>query len=388
MNASAFIARKLHFSGKIVMTSIAISFLVMIIAVSVSAGFRREIRSGVASVCGDIQLTSTSMNYLSEDDPINANPSFQGAIDSVAGVCGTIPVVYRAGIVKSGENIHGVLFKGLPERSDTTALGVSIPSRLAEILSLKEGDPMLTYFVGERMKVRKFKVTEIYPSILDSNENLIVYASIEDMRRLNGWTSEDASALEITLSDEYRSAKAMSEKNSEIGYLTIVRAQTGDDALVATSVIQKFPQLFDWLNLIDYNVFFILILMTIVAGFNMISGLLIMLFRNISTIGILKSMGMTDRAIAQVFLRVSSRLVAVGMAIGNGVALLFCFIQGSTHLLKLNPENYFVSFVPVAVNVPKILVADAASFVVIMLLLLLPCLFISKVDPAKTVRAQ
>ena len=157
---------------------------------------------------------------------------------------------------------------------------------------------------------------------------------------------------------------------------------------MATSVMRLYPQIFDWLTLIDFNVVFILLLMTVVAGFNMISGLLIMLFRHISTIGTLKSMGMTDRSIAKVFLRVAARTVLTGMAWGNGLALLFCAVQGTTHLLKLNPVNYFISFVPVHVNLPRILVADVLSFAVILLLLLIPCLFISKVDPARTVRAQ
>ena len=128
--------------------------------------------------------------------------------------------------------------------------------------------------------------------------------------------------------------------------------------------------------------------MTIVAGFNMISSLLILLFRNVSTIGILKTLGMGDRAIARVFLRVGARTVAIGMAAGNLLALLFCLVQGTTHWIKLNPENYFVSFVPVQVNLPAILLADAAAFAGILLLLLIPTLFISRVDPAKTVKAD
>ena len=140
--------------------------------------------------------------------------------------------------------------------------------------------------------------------------------------------------------------------------------------------------------MIDFNVMIILILMTIVAGFNMISGLLILLFRNISTIGTLKSLGMTDRNISEVFLRASAVVVLKGMLIGNAVALLFCFIQGNTHFIPLNPENYFLSYVPVSVNVPWIIAADVISFIVIMLLLLIPCLFVSRVDPAKTVRAH
>ena len=128
--------------------------------------------------------------------------------------------------------------------------------------------------------------------------------------------------------------------------------------------------------------------MTVVAGFNMISGLLILLFENISTIGILKSMGMTDKAISKVFLAASARLVAIGMVIGNVSATLICIIQKTTHILKLNPENYYVSFVPVNIDLLQILMADTLSFVAIMLLLLIPCLFISKVDPAQTVRVR
>ena len=176
--------------------------------------------------------------------------------------------------------------------------------------------------------------------------------------------------------------------SGEVGALALLHAGDTDDPTVATSVVRRYPQLFNWLNLIDLNVLLILVLMTVVAGFNMISGLLILLFRHVSTIGTLKSMGMTDRAISSVFLRMSSTLVLKGMALGNGAALLFCLIQGTTHLIRLDPSNYFVSFVPVSVNLPMILLSDAAAYGVIMLLLLIPTLFISKVDPARTVRAQ
>ena len=371
------------------MVSIAVSFLVMIIAVSVSSGFRKEIRNGVSSISGDIQLTSSDMNYVNDEDPIGGRPSYYDELAAVRGVKSINPVIYRAGIIKNGENIHGVLFKGVEKaQDDSSSLGVTIPSRLADVLGIGVGDRMLTYFVGERVKVRKFNVTGIYRSLLDSDDALLVYASVDDMRRLNEWEDDEVSALEITLEDAYKSPAAIAQKNDEVGSLSLLLSKDDDDALVATSVIQKYPQLFSWLNLIDFNVLFILVLMTIVAGFNMISGLLILLFRNISTIGILKSMGMTDRNIAAVFLRVSSQLVLKGMAAGNVLALLFCLIQGTTHVLKLDPSNYFVSFVPVAVNLPVIILADVLSYLVIMVLLLIPSLFISKVDPAKTVRTQ
>ena len=368
------------------MVSIAISFLVMILAVSISAGYRKEIREGVSSFSGDIVLGPAGQSYLNSDQPVSANPSYMQQLLDVEGVKSIAPVIYRAGIIKQGTEIHGVVFKGVEMEGES--LDARIPSGLAKMMSISEGDAMLTYCVGDNIKARRFNVVSIYDNPLDIEEALIVYVPIEDMRRLNEWDETQVSALEVTLGSAYKSTMMMEEKSAELGNIAILYAQEDEPQMMSTSIVRQFPQLFDWLDLIDFNVLFILLLMAVVAGFNMISGLLIMLFRNISTIGTLKALGMTDKGIAKVFLQVSSNLVLKGMLIGNALALLFCLIQGRTHFFKLNPENYFVSFVPVAVNVPMILLADLAAYIIIMLLLLLPSLFISKVDPAQTMRTQ
>ena len=386
MNYTGFIARRLHFRGKAASVSIAVSFFVMIIAVAISSGFRQEIRGSLSSFCGDIQLTSTRSDRLSEDDPISAGQTYLPAIESLDGVEKITPAVYRAGIVRNDGVIQGVVFKGIPDADSLKGLGVSIPSSLAGLLSLEEGDRLPAWFVGEKLKARRFTVKEIYDGRVDVDGALPIFADISDMQRLNGWDSTQVSALEVTLAREYRSSAALQDMTFTIGTHCLTAATDEDDTLMARSIADLYPQLFSWLDLIDFNVLFVLIIMTVVAGFNMISGLLILLFRNISTIGVLKSMGMTDRSIVKVFLKTSSRLVLKGMAVGNALALLFCLLQGATHLIKLNPENYFVSFVPVSVNLPMILLADAAAYIVIMLLLLLPSVFISSVDPARTVR--
>lgn len=389
MDASFFIASRIRFRRKIVMASIAISFLVMIIAVAVSSGFRREIRNGLSEVAGDVQLTHPDLNYLEESRPVGTDPDFLPFIMEMDEVESVEPVIYRAGIVKAGEDIYGILVKGIEGGvSDTLGLAVAIPSSFAETSGLKAGDRLLTYFIGEKIKVRQFNVAEVYESLLSADDRFIVYADIDDMRRLNEWSPDQASLLEVRLQQGVDDEEAILSAASEIGYRMNAYASEEDDTLVATSSVSRYPQLFDWLGLIDFNVFFILILMTIVAGFNMISGLLIMLFENISTIGLLKSLGMTDRAIAKVFLSSSAVLVLKGMVIGNAVAFFLCILQDTTHLLRLDPENYFVSFVPVDLDFSAILIADAAAFVVIMLLLLIPSLFISRVDPAETVRVR
>lgn len=392
MDASLFIGSRLRFKGKIVTVCVAVSFLVMIIAVSVSSGFRHEIRDGISSFAGDVQLTRPDMNYMEETTPVGCAPSYLSMLEELPCTEEIVPVVYRAGIVKCNEDIYGVVVKGVPggvrNAPDSVSLAVSVPESFAEKAGYTVGDRMLTYFVGEKMKVRQFVIADIYQSGVDPDGKFLVYADIDDMRRLNAWAADQASMMEVILADGYKTEKGMKQAASEIGFIMNSYEQEEDDTLIATSAISRYPQLFSWLSLIDFNVFFILVLMTIVAGFNMISGLLIMLFENISTIGLLKSLGMTDMSISKVFLSSSAVLVIKGMAIGNVAGILFCLLQGTTHLLRLNPENYFVSYVPVHLDFAAILAADAASFVVIILLLMIPSLFISKVDPAQTVRVR
>ena len=390
MDVSLFIASRLRFKGRLAMICIAVSFLVMIIAVAVSSGFRNEIRDGISGFSGDIMITPVNMNYIGETSPIGRYPSWLDSVSSLEGVKELHPVVYRAGIVKNADNIHGVIFKGVESFGEDTlgSMTVMLPSRLAAMLSLEPGDDMPAYFIGERVRARKFKVASIYEPVADMEDVMVVYASLADMQRLNGWAEDEVSSMEILLKDRYRNVREMQAISDKVGFTIFSSASEDDDTVVASSAVESYPQLFDWLDLIDSNVLFIMVLMTVVAGFNMISGLLIMLFENISTIGLLKALGMTDMSIAKIFLASSSVIVLKGMAAGNLLAFAFCAVQGLTHFLALDPANYFVSFVPVHIDIGLVLLADLAAFCVIMLLLLIPSLFIAKVDPAKSVTVR
>ena len=387
MSADRFIARKLKFQGKLAAVSIAVSFLVIIVAVAVSSGFRYAVRDGVSTLTGDIRISRSTAVASEGNEPIPARLPSEKDILSLPGVRSIRPVAVRAGIVRSGDVIHGVLVKGLPDRPDSS-LCVSIPTRLAAITGLKEGDDMTTYFIGEKVRVRRFHVTEVHRDMLEMDDNLVVYANLEDIRRLNGWDGNSASALEVNVAPGYRSNLSVNDLADEIGMRLLLSGDEAEENLVATSSVRSYPQIFDWLDLLDFNVLVILVLMIVVAGFNMISGLLIVLFRNIATIGTLKTMGMSDRAIGKVFLRVAGGVVLKGMLWGNVLGLVLLFLQQQTHLLKLDPANYFVSFVPVHIHLPWILAADLVAFAAIMLLLLIPTLFIARVDPAVSVRAE
>lgn len=389
MSVESFIASRIKNKGAVAMSCIAISALIMIVSIAVSAGFRSEIKKGISEISGDIQLTPANMDFTSGSSPIERHPSYLERLMNVRGVREIRPVVYRTGIVKAGDQIHGVMLKGVTADSpfcpsDTSALSVSVPSKLARMLRIAESDKLTAYFVSEKVSARTFVVTDIHESILQADDKLIVYARIEDMQRLNRWTEGEISAFEV-----FANASAnIADLTDELGFIASAFAEDDEEGIVARSVLQNFPQIFDWLNLIDFNVLFILALMLVVAGVNMISGLLILLFEHISTIGLLKSLGMRDPSIAKVFLISSSVLVLKGLAIGNVLAIIVCLVQQYTKIISLDPANYFVKYVPVRLDFLTVVSLDAIAFLVIMLLLLIPSLFISKIDPARTMRVN
>lgn len=362
MSAERFISARLHFKGKVAVCAIAISFLVIIVSLAISEGFRKEIRSALSQAHGDISVSS---------------PFVPPGIDSINGITGVTPAIYVQGIVKSGLHVKGVCFKGT-ERNDSIPLLADIPAGFAREMRLGPGDKMPAYFVGEKVQARNFIIGSVYDDPFNSGNSIIIRTSARDLQRLSGMQADEFTEIELSLDGTYRDRQALRMKAGEIAFAT---------GFATASLPDRFPQIFDWLDLIDVNVTAILVLMILVAGFNMISGLLIFLFRNTSTIGTLKSLGMTDRKIAGVFLLTSSRAVLKGMLIGNAAALLFCLVQDRTHILKLNPDNYFLSFVPASVNLPSIIVTDLIAFAAIMLMITVSTLFISKVDPAKTVRS-
>lgn len=392
MVAEGFIARKLRFQGNLAASAIAVSFLIIIVAVAVSGGFRSAIREGVSALSGDVRIEPYAASVGADPTPMPRHLPSERAIRALSGVTGICPVAIRAGIVKSGDIVHGVVVKGIPDGAPAapgggegaSPLPVSIPHRLSEITGLGVGDDLVTYFVGEKVRVRKFRITQVHRDLIEVDDNLLVYARLEDIQRLNGWSAEEVSCLDISLRDRVR----RKDVAGHIGYFLQTSDDPAENELYVSSCEDRYPQIFDWLGLLDMNVVVILILMTVVAGFNMVSGLLIMLLRKIPAIGTLKTLGMNDKEIGRLFVRISARAVLKGMLWGNALALLFCLVQGTTHLIPLDPANYFVSWVPVKVNLPWILLADAVAFAGILALVWLPSRLVVSVDPAKTVKAD
>lgn len=412
MNTNIFIAKTLwsKSSGRgglgkgsavIAGISVAVSVLVMVLSVAVSDGFKSEIKEKAAGFSGEIMLHSPGVEITTNQYPVTSQLSFMGEIREDNRVASVHPYAYRSAIVKSGDEIQGVLIKGVdsefnwsffnsvlhegrvPNLSDTLSTGeIMISLRLASMLGYSVGDFVTLYFIDNTVRVRRFVLTGIYNAQLEDIDKTLVITSLSQIQSINGWRSDEVSGIELKLKKGADLTKVTREVER------IIENSDEDESIYVTRVDDLFPHLFDWLRLLDFNVLVIMVLMLSVAGFNMISGLLILLFEKISMIGLLKSLGMRDSEIHKIFLIRALYLVFTGMAAGNLIALFLAHIQMRYRVIPLDPLNYFVDHVPIYINGSKIVLLNIGAVVIITLLLMIPSLFISKVSPEKTLRVK
>lgn len=391
-------------SNTIASLSVAISIITIIVAVAVSGGFRKELKDNAVGFTGDLTVTPP------EAAGINKNSAEQFSIkplvcvkkiEALPYVKAVQGVAYRPGLIKTDDQIQGVVLKGVGSSYDWSffkgnmfngklPLGdsdeVMISKRLADMLNLKSGGRMTMYFIGDNIKIRRFKISGIYSAQLEDIDKLYVIANLNEVRELNEWNGGELSSYEILFKDH--SEKYLKQRKDFIIKMIYDNLKDGDNAVSVTSVQDNMFTLFDWLHLLDLNVLIILILMIAVAGFNMVSGILIILFENISSIGLFKAMGMRDRNIAKIFLAKTSVIVFKGMIWGTLIGAGLCWIQWKYRVISLNPDNYFLKFVPIHLTAGTVIITDAICFAAIMLILLIPCRFISKISPAKTLTVK
>lgn len=381
--------------------SVAVSIIVMILSITISDGFKNEIKNKTSGFSGEIMLHSPGVEITTSQYPVLSNPSFLSALNKLEGVAAVQPYVYRSAIVKQKEEIQGVIIKGVDSLFDWSFFrGVlkegALPEisrllkdpqilmsrRMASMLNYKVGDPVLIYFVDNSVRIRKFVLSGIYDAQLEDIDKSLLIAAAHVIQNVNDWDTNEVSGLEIKLKSGHDIAQ------TAVIIENIIEESPTDESYFVTTVNELFPHLFDWLRLLDFNVLIIMLLMLAVAGFNMISGLLILLFEKISMIGVLKSLGMRDSSIHRIFLIRALYLVLGGMIIGNIVAFILILIQQYYKVIPLDPVSYFVDHVPVFINWYKIALLNIGAVITIVLLLMVPSLFISKISPEKTLRVK
>ena len=412
MNLNIFLANKigskvdssgrLGRSGTVIsVLSVAVSVAVIIIATAVSNGFRSEISSKTRGYSGDIILSVYGEDLADVSSPIPDSLHFLHEVSHLPYVDRMHGVSYKHGILKTDSEIEGVLFKGVDSLynlefyedylvdgalPNLSGRGISndilVSRQLADAMHYRVGDNITAYFIGDQVKVRRFDLTGIFDAHLEQFEKSLAVVDIRHINRLNGWKDE-CSGYELYLNEPVERQHV-----EEIQNLYYMSASEDDHSIFPTTLKDKYYILFDWLNLMDMNVVVILALMIAVAGFNMVSGLLILLFEKISFIGLLKALGMTSWGVSKIFLTKSAMIVLQGMVYGNAAALAFCLLQKQFAIIKLDPVNYFVSAVPISFDLGSLLFMNLIAFVAINVIMLLPCIFISKINPATTMRVK
>ena len=385
----------------IAVVGIAAGLAVMIIAVAVLTGFKQQIREKVVGFGSNIQIINFDSNYSLETAPVSTALVSIPRIKQIPGIRHVEVFATKAGIIKTDENIQGVVLKGISSDFDwsyfsknlvegsvfavsdtSTTNKVVISKKIADMLGFKTGDSFVMHFVQDPPRMRKFIISGIYETSLEEFDKIYIFCDIKHIRRLNGWSDDQVSGFEIFIKNFDDLEKMTQAVNDAVGY----RISENEPAVKVINIKNKYPQIFDWLSFQDINVVIIIVLMLVVAGFNMISGLLILILEKTNLIGILKALGSEDKTIRSVFMIQAAYLIAKGLFWGNLVGIGLAFIQQKTGLITLDPTSYYIKNVPVNLELIHILLLNLGSMAAIVLMLLIPSQLVSRITPVKAIK--
>jgi lipoprotein-releasing system permease protein len=412
MNLPYFIAQRLikgrredtSFSrpiNVIAIIGIAMGLAVMILAVSTLTGFKKAIREKVVGFGSNIQIMHFDSNLSFETIPISDTQEFIPKIKKIQGISHIQVFATKAGIIKTEEEIQGVVLKGIGKDYDWSYFSnnlvdgsvftvsdtgrsdkVIISKKISDMLKLRTGDTFVMHFIQDPPRMRKFTISGIYETSLEEFDKMYVFCDIGHIQRLNGWADDMVSGFEIFI-DDFDNLDIMTEAvRDAIGY-KLVEEET---KFKVTNIRAKYPQIFDWLNFQDINVIIIILLMLIVAGFNMISGLLILILEKTNMIGILKALGSEDAVIRRVFILQAAYLIGKGLFWGNIIGIGLAFFQLKTGMITLDPSSYYIKTVPVNLELSHVLLLNAGTMAVIVIMLLVPSQLITRITPVKAIR--
>jgi lipoprotein-releasing system permease protein len=415
MNTELFISRRLFFEKgrkkflsqkiiRIALVGIALGLAVMIVSVSVITGFKREIRNKVIGFGSHIQVVNFDSSNSYETRPVSKKQPFLEQLQTLAGVTNVQVFATKPGMIKTDEYIQGIVFKGvdaeynwtffrenlvsgsLPVIDDSVRSNqILISEQVAELLEVSVGEQVVLFFINEDEslpRMLQLTISGLYRTSLEEFDNLFVMGDLQQLQRLNNWDKDQISGFEITINDFAR----IDEIEQEVRNTVLNYSVENDAILRTTTITREYPQIFDWLSILDMNVWVILILMALVAGFNMISGLLVLILERSKMIGILKALGSANWSIRKVFLYLSVFLTSRGMLWGNLAGIGFIIVQHYFKIIKLNPTLYYVDVVPVNFSLLHLLLLNIGTVAVTILMLVVPSFLVSKISPEKTIR--
>ena len=415
MNAELFIAKRIyrgdikddkHVSSpaiKIAIAGIALGLAVMIAAICIVIGFKKEVRGKVVGFGSHIQITAFNGNSSYEYSPLVFSDTLAELLNNNSGISHIQEFIIKSGIIKTDGDFMGVLLKGVGEShnwdffktnllegrvinpdDENSGNQTVISKTIADKLQLKVGDKFTCYFIQEPVRARRFDIVGIYETNFEDYDKLFILTDKDVLRKLNDWEADLVSGIELILHDFNRIESATEELLFDLADYE----DRLDNALYIRSIKDINPMIFNWLNLLDLNVWVIIILMVVVSGFTMISGLLIIMLERTNMIGMLKSMGARDFTVRKVFIYLSAFLIGRGMLWGNIIGLLFCIVQAKFQIIKLDPVSYYLSAVPIDLNPLYIILLNLGTLTISLLMMIGPSYLVAKITPAKSIRFE
>ncbi len=412
VNYPFYIARRLSLSAsgrrsspavKVAVAAVALSIAVMLAAIAVVGGFKQEIRAKVVGFNSHLSIyavpTEEAGNTLTLTPTLRNLLLKEPYVESIA-LEVTVPAV-----LKTESDFKGIYLKGIGEGADTAFLSTNliegkvpdftapgadslmvVSRKTADELGLHIGDKVPAYFFSDDLRVRPLRVAAITDSHFEGYDNIYIYGSLALAQQLAALSPSQGTALRVTTTD----FNLVDQYSAALGN-KLVKAYAEADIFTPLRVENAMVQgaaYFNWLSLLDTNVLVILILMTVVACVTLISGLLILILDKVRTIGVLRALGASEKAVRRVFVWLACKVAIIGLIAGNGLMLLVLWLQQRTHFFHLDPDSYYIDFVPVAITWQGVLTLNAAVLLIVWLSLLLPAHFISRVSPASTLRFE
>ena len=403
MNLPFFIAKRITFSSnrtfsklivRIAILGIMLGLAVMILSVAIVKGFKSEIREKVRGFAGDIQIVKYDLNTSFENSPFSINPTTLKTIENYPEIDYAQPFATKPGIINTNDEVEGVVLKGVTKDYDwdyfknvllsgrvinfkdsiQSQREILISQFTANRLNVKVGDDFLMYFVQQPLRKRKFEIVGIYNLGVEELDKMYVMGDISLIRKLNKWQPDQVGGYELRLKNF---AKLDTVANQVYENLDI--------DLRSVTVKEYYPTIFEWLSLLDVNTQVILVLMLAVAVINMISALLIMILERTNMIGIMKALGSNNWAIRKIFLYNAAYLIGLGLLLGNILGIGIGVFQDQTHFFELDQASYFISFVPVQLELFDILLLNAGTLVICVFVMLIPSLLVTQISPVKAI---
>ena len=376
---------------------VSLGVVIMLIAIGVTSGYKQVIEDKVVTMGQHIRISHYDRNYSFEQIPITLNDTLLGDIHRHPEVVAVQPFATKVGIIKTADQVEGIVLKGVDKsfdgkqfsrnllEGDTLQLGdtvadnhIILSKRLADKLQLKVGDKVRTYFVQDPPRQRSFTLSGIYETGLPEYDTKFAIVDLRHVQKLNDWDSLQVSGIEVLTRDYNKMDEVGEQLHHQI-----------DINLKAETVKQIYPEIFDWIALFDTNVSVLLIITTCVCMITMMSIFFIIILEQTRLIGILKTLGMKTKHVVNTFLMVAGLTLLKGLLIGNAIGLGLGILQQHFHFIKLNPDTYYVNFVPIKFQFWEVLMLNVGVFAACMLVLVLPAWVISqKISPVSAVRFE